>query len=151
MYYEKKMKNLTEMNQHFQTLDNFNKKIFLINFFDDIRYKLDCVFLSPSFKHKKENLEKIKKCHNKMAERVNTYENKCFNEIGSLDVLEIIWFKKYHLRERDYFRWRFSTLYIEPASNEFKEFCDMYGGFGHLYGIEDFNAEANIRDYFDLL
>ncbi len=54
----------TEMNK-FLTFDISNKRIFLLNFFDDIRFKLDCVFLSSSFKHKKEELEKINKCHNK--------------------------------------------------------------------------------------
>ena len=145
----------TEMKK-FRTFNISNKKIFLMNFFDDIRFKLDCVFLSSSFKHKKEDLEKINKCHNKLAETVQTYEKKCFNELGFLDGREIIWFKKYHLRERDSVIRRFSTckLYIEAVKDEWKELKldPSYGGFSDEYDLKEIHAYADIRDfYFDLI
>jgi hypothetical protein len=139
----------TEMKK-FLTFDISDKRIFLLNFFDDIRFKLDCVFLSSSFKHKKEDLEKINKCHNKLAETVHTYEKKCFNELGFLDGREIIWFKKYHLRERDSIIRRFSTceLYIEAVRDEWRELKLSYGGFSDEYDLKEFYAYAIIRDYY---
>jgi len=144
----------TEMKK-FLTFDISNKRIFLLNFFDDIRFKLDCVFLSSSFKHKKEDLEKINKCHNKLAETVHTYEKKCFNELGFLDGREIIWFKKYHLLVRNVVV-RMSTtcdLYKVDVRKEYDELQieSGYGGFNDDY-LKEIWKYAYILDYaIDLL
>jgi hypothetical protein len=144
----------TEMKK-FRTFDISNKRIFLMNFFDDIRFKLDCVFLSSSFKPKKEHSDSINKCHNKLAETVNIFEDKCYKELGSLDGREIIYFKKYHLLVRNVVV-RMSTtcdLYKVDVRKE----CDElqiesgYGGFNDDY-LKEIWKYAYILDYaIDLL
>jgi hypothetical protein len=77
----------TEMKK-FRSFDISNKRIFLIYFFDDIRFNMDSLFLLSSFKHKKEDSEQINEFHNKLAETV------CYKELGSLDGRKIIYFIK---------------------------------------------------------
>ena len=143
----------TEMKK-FRTLDISNKRIFLMNFFDDFRFKLDCVFLSSSFKHKKEDSEKINKCHNKLAETVKLFEEKCYKELGSLDGREIIWFKVYHVFMRDLVIRMSSTcaLYkvdVRKECNELK-IEPGYGGFNREY-IRKIYEYVDMHDYaFDL-
>ncbi len=141
----------------FRSFDISNKRIFLMNFFDDIRFKLDCVFLSSSFKHKKEDFDNVNKCHNKFAETVKTYEKKCYNELEFLDGREIIWFKIHHLRARDFVISRFSTceLYSLAVRDEWRELKldPGNGGFSDEYDLKEIyeNAwTANIDYYLSL-
>jgi len=102
----------------FQSLDIFNKKNYLVEFFDDMRFELDNVFLSPLFEYEKDDSQIVHQYHNRFSEKVNLYEKECINTVHILNGGEILWFKKYHI-------WSCDLVIRKYSKTHYNNFYDM--------------------------
>jgi hypothetical protein len=141
----------------FQSLDIFNKKNYLVKFFDDMRFELDNIFLSPLFKYEKDDSQIVHKYHNRLSEKINLYEKECINTVNILNGGEILWFKKYHIWScnlviRKYSSKKYNFRYMETLlarRKGFKLYVD-YGVLSHKQTVHIYKAAKIIESDDDI-